>query len=83
LCQVAGTRHRRCDAGEHAAKVAPDAHRDVHDLVRGMPQVTVVHGPQGNPIYQVGGRSFVFFRTARPDATDPRTGRRVRVARVT
>jgi len=49
---------------------------DVHDLVRGMPHVTVVHGPQGNPIYQVGGRSFVFFRTARPDATDPRTGRR-------
>ena len=49
---------------------------DVHDLVWGMPHVTVVHGPQGNPIYQVGGRSFVFFRTARPDATDPRTGRR-------
>jgi hypothetical protein len=41
-----------------------------------MPHVTVVHGPQGNPICQVGGRSFVFFRTARPDATDPRTGRR-------
>jgi hypothetical protein len=31
-----------------------------------MPHVTVVHGPQGNPIYQVGGRPFVFFRTARP-----------------
>ena len=41
-----------------------------------MPHVTVVHGPQGNPIYQVGGRSFVFFRTARPDAADPRTGQR-------
>jgi hypothetical protein len=38
-----------------------------------MPHVTVVHGPQGNPIYQVGVLSFVFFRTARPDATDPRT----------
>ena len=48
----------------------------MHNLVRGMPHVTVVHGPQGNPIYQAGGRSFVFFRTARPDATDPRTGRR-------
>jgi hypothetical protein len=24
----------------------------------------------------VGGRSFVFFRNTRPDATDPRTGRR-------
>jgi hypothetical protein len=39
---------------------------DVHDLVRGMPHVTVVHGSQGNPIYQVGGRSFVFFRTPGP-----------------
>jgi hypothetical protein len=37
-----------------------------------MPHVTVVHGPQGNPIDQVGGRSFVFFRTARPDATGRR-----------
>jgi hypothetical protein len=49
---------------------------DVHDLAAGMPHVTVCQGPHGNPIYQVGGRSFVFFRTARPDATDPRTGQR-------
>jgi hypothetical protein len=42
----------------------------------GMPHVTVVHGRGGNPVYQVGGRSFVFFRTARPDAFDPRTGER-------
>ncbi len=41
-----------------------------------MPHVTVEHGPQGNPIYQVGGRSFVFFRTPRPDAVDPETGER-------
>ena len=41
-----------------------------------MPHVTVVHGSQGNPVYQVGGRSFVFFRTPRPDATDPQTGQR-------
>jgi hypothetical protein len=42
----------------------------------GMPHVTVVHGGQGNPVYQVGGKSFVFFRTARPDAVDPGTGER-------
>lgn len=48
----------------------------MHDLAGQMPHVTVLHGPQGNPIYQVGGRSFVFFRTARPDATDPRSGER-------
>ena len=41
-----------------------------------MPHVTVLHGPRGNAIYQVGGKSFVFFRTPRPDATDPRTGER-------
>ena len=41
-----------------------------------MPHVTVSHGPGGNPVYQVGGRSFVFFRSPRPDATDPQTGER-------
>jgi hypothetical protein len=41
-----------------------------------MPYVTVVHGPGGNPIYQVGGKSFIFFRTPRPDATDPASGER-------
>jgi hypothetical protein len=41
-----------------------------------MPHVTVEHGRRGNPVYQVGGKSFVFFRTPRPDAVDPRTGER-------
>ena len=41
-----------------------------------MPHVTVVEGTQGNPVYQVGGRSFVFFRNPRPDAVDPHTGKR-------
>jgi hypothetical protein len=41
-----------------------------------MPHVTVERGPSGNPIYQVGGKSFVFFRTPRPDAVDPETGKR-------
>ena len=49
---------------------------DVHELALGMPHVTVVRGPSGNPVYQVGGKSFVFFRTPRPDAVDPRTGER-------
>ena len=41
-----------------------------------MPHVTVINGPGGNPVYQVGGRSFVFFRNPRPDAIDPETGER-------
>jgi hypothetical protein len=49
---------------------------DVHELALGMPHVTVVHGGRGNPVYQVGGKSFVFFRTPRPDAVDPDTGER-------
>jgi hypothetical protein len=49
---------------------------DIHELALGMPHVTVVHGSQGNPVYQVGGKSFVFFRTPRPDAADPVTGER-------
>ncbi len=51
---------------------------DVHELALGMPHVQVVHGPADNPVYQVGGRSFVFFRTPRPDAIDPATGERYR-----
>jgi hypothetical protein len=42
----------------------------------GMPHVTVQHGRSGNPVYQVGGKSFVFFRTPRPDAFDPQTRER-------
>lgn len=41
-----------------------------------MPHVTVEHGSAGNPVYQVGGKSFVFFRNPRPDAVDPETGER-------
>ena len=49
---------------------------DVHEIAGSMPHVTVEHGGAGNPIYQVGRKSFVFFRTPRPDATDPETGER-------
>ena len=50
---------------------------DVHALAASMPHVTVMHGSAGNPVYQVGGKSFVFFRTPRPDARDPRTGEKL------
>ncbi|MGY1752381.1 MmcQ/YjbR family DNA-binding protein [Blastococcus sp. SYSU D01042] len=43
---------------------------DVHELAQAMPHVTVVHGSRGNAVYQVGGKSFAFFRTPRPDAVD-------------
>lgn len=49
---------------------------DVHEIAKAMPHVTVSHGTGDNPIYQVGGKSFVFFRTPRPDAVDPVTGER-------
>ncbi|GAA5157987.1 MmcQ/YjbR family DNA-binding protein [Pseudonocardia eucalypti] len=41
-----------------------------------MPHVTVEQGPRSNPVYQVGRKSFVFFRTPRPDAVDPESGER-------
>ena len=50
--------------------------QDVHALAAAMPHATCVYGPSGNAIYQVGGKSFVFFRTPRPDAADPVTGER-------
>ena len=41
-----------------------------------MPHVTVYPGTEHKPVYQVGGKSFVFFRNPRPDAFDPDTGER-------
>jgi hypothetical protein len=49
---------------------------DVHTVARGMPHVTVEQGTGENPVYQVGGKSFVYFRNPRPDAVDPETGQR-------
>src|ERR1700712_4277703 len=49
---------------------------DVHELAGGMPHVTVERGHADNPVYQVGGKSFVFFRNPRPGAFDPETGER-------
>ena len=49
---------------------------DVHAIAESMPHVTVEWGSGDNPVYQVGRRSFVFFRNPRPDAADPATGER-------
>jgi hypothetical protein len=49
---------------------------DVHALAQAMPHVTRLDGSKGKPVYQVGGKSFVFFRNPRPDAKDPLTGER-------
>jgi hypothetical protein len=57
--------------GERPARV-----EDVHEIAMAMPHVTVYPGSQKNPVYQVGAKSFVFFRNPRPDAVDPDTGER-------
>jgi hypothetical protein len=49
---------------------------DVDEMALAMPHVTVEYGTGDNPVYQVGGKSFVFFRNPRPDAVDPETGER-------
>ena len=49
---------------------------DIHATARAMPHVTVFR-PESNPVYQVGSKSFVFFRTPRADAVDPDTGERL------
>jgi hypothetical protein len=49
---------------------------EVHALASAMPHTTVDHGPLGNAVYQVGRKTFIFFRNPRPDAFDPETGQR-------
>jgi hypothetical protein len=51
---------------------------DVHRIASAMPHVTVTGGTRDNPVYQVAGKSFVFFRNPRPDAVDPDSGERYR-----
>lgn len=48
----------------------------MHELALAMPHVTVEYGTGDNPVYQVGRKSFIFFRNPRPDAVDPVTGER-------
>ncbi|HVS67319.1 MAG TPA: MmcQ/YjbR family DNA-binding protein [Mycobacteriales bacterium] len=49
---------------------------DIHELAMAMPFTTVWDETNPNPVYQVGGKSFIFFRNPRPDAFDPETGER-------
>jgi hypothetical protein len=51
-----------------AARARSARIEDVHDLAMNMPHVTVAEGGRGNPVDQVGGKSFIFFRNPRPDA---------------
>jgi hypothetical protein len=53
----------------------PATTEDVHELALAMPHVTVYPGTP-KTIYQVGGKSFVYFRNPRPDAVHPVTGER-------
>lgn len=63
-------------AGRVSDQTMPARVEDVHELAEAMPHVTVEYGTGENPVYQVGGKSFVFFRNPRPDAFDPDTGER-------
>lgn len=47
----------------------------MHEVAQALPHVSNARS-WGRPVYQVGGKSFVFFRGARPDAVDPETGER-------
>ena len=59
-----------------SAASRPATVADVHAIAQAMPHVTIVDGSLGRPVYQVGGKSFIFFRNPRPDAADPLTGER-------
>ena len=59
------------------ARARPACVEDVHELAKAMPHATVYEGrDKEKPVYQIGGKSFVFFRNPRPDAKDPETGDR-------
>lgn len=45
---------------------------DVHEIAASMPHTKRIEGPKGNPIYQVGGKSFAFFRPRNPTPKNPR-----------
>ena len=51
--------------------------QDVHDIALAMPHTVNCHTEE-RPIYQVGAKSFIFFRSERPDAVDADTGERIK-----
>lgn len=68
------TTQRDGAAGERAAGDRPASADDIHEIAMSLPEVTVEATPRGLPVYQVRGKSFVFFRGPRKDAMDPQTG---------
>jgi hypothetical protein len=64
------------DGGVSEDMGRPARIEQVHELAMGMPYVTVDRGSSDNPVYQVGKKSFIFFRNPRPDAVDLQTGER-------
>ena len=52
----------------------PATVEDIHAIARALPGVRMAD--RDPPVYQVSSRSFLFFRTPRPDAVDPETGER-------
>jgi hypothetical protein len=60
-----------------ARKVRAARVEDIHELALAMPHVVLEPGSADNPIYAVGGKTFIFFRNPRPDALDPQTGERL------
>jgi hypothetical protein len=50
---------------------------DIAEIALGLPQVEESAARGGRPAYQVGGRTFVFFREPRKDAVDADTGERM------
>jgi hypothetical protein len=67
MCHSAGMPARR---RARAARV-----QDVHDVAAALPHV-VDRADGDRPVYTVGQKAFVFFRSRRPDAFDPVTGER-------
>ena len=49
---------------------------DIHRTASAMPHVAVDRAGTRHPVYRVGTKPFVFFRTPRPDVVDPETGER-------
>lgn len=65
--------HRVCGVPDSSRPARLD---DVHEIASAMPYVTVTPHAGDNPVYAVARKSFIFFRTPRPDAVDPDTGER-------
>jgi hypothetical protein len=62
-------------AGRTAGRSRRARVSDIHEVAQALPGVTRLGDPE-RPVYQVRRKSFVFFRTPRPDAVDPETGER-------